>query len=109
MCEVAAKRMGFPFSKRTARGHQVNTEDCGMAEYHGLALEIRTGGESEHYELSGYSQPQVEELVHNAFSTPIPSPGAMRCTFTVGGGKNTRGKYHPDMSKFMGAALRGIG
>eukprot|EP00656_Telonema_subtile_P003674 TRINITY_DN11668_c0_g1_i3.p1 TRINITY_DN11668_c0_g1~~TRINITY_DN11668_c0_g1_i3.p1 ORF type:complete len:356 (+),score=129.76 TRINITY_DN11668_c0_g1_i3:152-1219(+) len=81
-----------------------------MAEqFHGLVSEIRTGGEAELYDLSGYNQAQVNDLMSQAFSTPIPASGAMRCSFTIGGGKNSRQKYPEDLPKYVSTALRGGG
>merc|ERR1711865_76223 len=78
-------------------------------QFHGLALEIRNGGLQELYDLSGYSSAQVKDLVQDSFGTPIAASDAMRVSFTVGGGKNSRQKYSDDMPKFVKEALRGVG
>jgi hypothetical protein len=78
----------------------------------GLAKEIVLDcnrGESEQYSLSNYDEARINRLVESTFSRPIEvpaSPGMVRITFIVGGGKQTRGKYDEGCQKYLIAALR---
>jgi len=76
---------------------------------HGLALEVRNGDLMDLYDLSGYTQSQVVALCNDAFGTPIPASDAMRASFTIGGGKNSRQKYSEELPKYFKGALRDIG
>jgi hypothetical protein len=59
----------------------------------GLAGEIRSSIESTQFDLSGYSESRVTDLVHAAFSSPLDAPSQMvRFTFVVGGGKLIRAR-----------------
>ena len=77
----------------------------------GLAGEIRACATSEQFDLSGYTEPRVRELMTTAFGgPPLESPTEMiRFTFVVGGGKLVRSRYAEDLPKWMTAALRDIG
>lgn len=74
-----------------------------MAEFEahsGLAGTIRNSLESEQFDLAGYTEPRVAELIHAAFATPLSAPTEMvRFTFVVGGGKLVRSRYSDDLPK----------
>ncbi|GAX77342.1 hypothetical protein CEUSTIGMA_g4788.t1 [Chlamydomonas eustigma] len=79
-------------------------------ETHGLAGEIRASIVSDQFDLSGYTEARVKDLVVAAFSTPLTAPKEMvRFTFLVGGGKLVRARYDEDLPKWVAAALRAIG
>jgi hypothetical protein len=67
---------------------------------------VQAATESEEFDLAGFDQPKVEELVQLAFTTPIKTPEPLRLTFVVGGGKKVRQKYYEAMSLDFGNALR---
>ena len=68
----------------------------------GLAGRIRSATESEQFDLSGYTEDRVTELVQDAFSAPLTSAKEMiRLTFVVGGGKLVRARYPEELSKWM--------
>ena len=76
----------------------------------GLAGEIRASITSEQFDLAGYTEPRVKELLHQAFSEPLEAPTEMvKFTFVVGGGKLVRSRYSDDMTKWATNALREIG
>ena len=59
----------------------------------GLAGEIRSSTASEQFDLSGYSESRVKDLMLATFSTPLTAPTEMvRFTFVVGGGKLVRAR-----------------
>jgi hypothetical protein len=69
-------------------------------ELSGMAGEIRNSTESTQFDLSGYTEPRVTELMHSAFSTPLSVPTTMvKFTFVVGGGKLVRSRYADDLPK----------
>jgi hypothetical protein len=60
---------------------------------HGLAGEIRASIVSDQFDLSGYTEARVKDLMATAFSTPLTAPEEMiRFTFLVGGGKLVRAR-----------------
>lgn len=76
----------------------------------GLAGEIRTSLTSEQFDLGGYTEIRVRDLVIGAFSSPLDAPTEMvRFTFVVGGGKLIRSRYADDLPKWMTTALRDTG
>ena len=76
----------------------------------GLAGEIRSSTVSEQFDLSGYTELRIYDLISAAFSTPLTEPPKMvKFTFVVGGGKLVRAKYNDDMSKWMITKLREVG
>ncbi len=76
----------------------------------GMAGEIRAALESEQFDLAGYTEQRVTDLMTNSFSLPLTAPEKMiKFTFVVGGGKLVRAKYNEDMPKWINAALRSIG
>mmetsp|Transcript_28344 Transcript_28344/g.39030 ORF Transcript_28344/g.39030 Transcript_28344/m.39030 type:complete len:459 (+) Transcript_28344:10-1386(+) len=86
------------------------TEFSSVEQLSGLAGEIRSSISSEQYDLGGYTEQRSKDLIHAAFSSPLPAPTEMiKCTFIVGGGKLVRSRYAEDMSKWLIAALREIG
>jgi hypothetical protein len=76
----------------------------------GLTREIRTATSSEQYDLAGYTESRVKDLIKNTFSTPFENAKSMiRCTLVVGGGKLVRARYDDDLIKWTASALREIG
>ena len=60
----------------------------------GIAGEIRSSLTSEQFDLGGYTEQRVRDLVIGAFSSPLEAPREMvRFTFVVGGGKLVRARY----------------
>ena len=75
----------------------------------GMAGEIRRCVDSEQFDLAGYTEQRVTDLMVSAFGTPLTAPTKMvRFTFIVGGGKLVRSKYNEDMPKWINTALRSI-
>jgi hypothetical protein len=76
----------------------------------GLAGEIRNAIENEQFDLGGYTEPRITQLVQAAFGTPLSGRSEMiRLTFVVGGGKLVRSRYPEELPKWMATALRDIG
>lgn len=76
----------------------------------GLARDIRAAVASEQFDLGGYTEVRVTDLVNAAFSSPLTAPSEMiRFTFVVGGGKLVRARYPDDLSKWMTNALTALG
>lgn len=76
----------------------------------GLAGEIRGSLSSEQFDLGGYTEVRVKDLVVGAFSAPLDAPTEMvRFMFVVGGGKLIRSRYAEELPKWMATALREIG
>ena len=67
----------------------------------GLAGEIRALGESndlrDPFDLAGYNEPRLRELIRDAFAEPIPVRQMVRFSFLVGTGKKDRQKYDPSL------------
>lgn len=82
-----------------------------MASFSGMAGEIRSSIESDQFDLAGYSESRVTDLISQAFGNgPLEAPTSMvRFTFVVGGGKLVRSKYTEELPKWMNAALRDCG
>ena len=77
-----------------------------------LCEEIRTNaaaGDSEQYDLAGFSQGWIQELVDACLSQTLPAKAYVACKFVIGGGKKTRQKYDPDMLKHLTQALGAAG
>jgi len=74
-----------------------------------FAAEIRGRPETSQFDLCGYEEPQVRQLVKEAFGTPLECKAMIRITFVVGGGKATRGKYNESLSRYLGEALQELG
>ena len=71
-----------------------------LVELSGLAGTIRRTSESEQYDLAGYTEARVKDLILAVFSTPLDVPTKMiKLTFVVGGGKLVRAKYSDDLLK----------
>ena len=66
-------------------------------------------GESDQYDLAGYSPAWLQDLVNGALGQTLPAKAYVACKFVIGGGKKTRQKYDPDMLKHFTEALRGAG
>lgn len=78
-----------------------------MAAFSGMAGEIRASMTSEQFDLAGYSESRVTDLLTQAFGSILDAPTSMvKFTFVVGGGKLVRGKYAEEMPKWVNAALR---
>ncbi|CAM9219174.1 unnamed protein product [Choristocarpus tenellus] len=76
----------------------------------GLAKTIRTSAVSDTYDLAGYGEAQVRELVKDAFSLPVPASEAFRVTFVTGGGKaQNRQRYDSDLGRYLTSSLRELG
>lgn len=79
------------------------------AQLAGMAGEIRGAMDSEQFDLAGYNEQRVTDLMTSAFSSPLTAPTKMiRFTFIVGGGKLVRSKYDDTLPKWVNAALRSI-
>ena len=79
-------------------------------QHSGIAGQIRSSAVSEQFDLAGFTEARVKELVQNAFSEPLDVPTEMvKFTFVVGGGKLVRSRYSDDMTKWMTNALRELG
>ena len=60
----------------------------------GMAGDIRSAIASEQFDLTGYTEQRVHDLMQHAFASPLTAPTAMlRFTFIVGGGKLIRARY----------------
>ena len=66
-------------------------------------------GESDQYDLAGYTPAWLQDLVNGALGQTLPATAYVACKFVIGGGKKTRQKYDPDMLKHFTEALRGAG
>eukprot|EP00899_Mesostigma_viride_P022800 jgi/Mesvir1/3704/Mv14990-RA.1 len=82
---------------------------------HALVKEIHAwaaDGRSEVVHLPGYDRERAKELLHAAFSAPLPIPASVpmvKFTFVVGGGKLCRQQYPDDLQKNVVAELRELG
>eukprot|EP00927_Polykrikos_kofoidii_P076815 TRINITY_DN73840_c0_g1_i1.p1 TRINITY_DN73840_c0_g1~~TRINITY_DN73840_c0_g1_i1.p1 ORF type:complete len:1800 (+),score=403.34 TRINITY_DN73840_c0_g1_i1:624-5402(+) len=74
-----------------------------------FAVEIRGSPTTAHYDLSGYDDKQAQQLVKEAFETPLSCESMVRITFVVGGGKDIRGKYTDSLPKAVASALQELG
>ena len=75
-----------------------------------LAKQLRavdTYDPQEKWDLSGFTQEQITELVPLAFSAPFPQP--LRFSFVVGGGRLVRARYDADLQKWLSTSLRELG
>ena len=76
----------------------------------GLAGQIRGSIDSEQFDLAGYTEARVKDLVTAAFSSPLTAPSKMiKFTFISGGGKSVRSKYDEELPKWMNSVLRDVG
>lgn len=76
----------------------------------GIAGEIRSIVESETFDLAGYTEQRVKDLITAAFTSPLISPSKMiKITFVAGGGKAVRSKYDEELPKWLSSVLRDIG
>jgi len=65
-----------------------------MSGFAGMAGEILGAIDSEQFDLAGYNEARVTDLMTSAFGSPLTAPTKMvRFTFIVGGGKLVRSKY----------------
>jgi hypothetical protein len=74
-----------------------------------LAREVVAAGESDEFDMGGYTAAQVDDFVKLAFSKPIPASGPLRFTFIVGGGKGSRQRYDDAAAKQLCTSLRALG
>ena len=77
-----------------------------------LCEEIKTNalnGDSEQYDLAGFNQGWLQDLVDGCLSQTLPAKTYVACKFIIGGGKKTRQKYDPDMLKHLTQALGAAG
>ncbi|KAJ1620253.1 hypothetical protein T492DRAFT_635296 [Pavlovales sp. CCMP2436] len=76
----------------------------------GLAKTLREQiDKQEEYDLDNYSEEAAGELMGACFAMTHPSVAPIRCTFVIGGGKSTRGRYEPNLYRGIAAALKAIG
>ena len=76
----------------------------------GLAGQLRQAVDSDQYDLAGYTEQRIKDLVTAVFSSPLTAPSKMiKMTFVVGGGKAVRSKYDEELPKWFTATLRDIG
>mmetsp|Transcript_7121 Transcript_7121/g.18397 ORF Transcript_7121/g.18397 Transcript_7121/m.18397 type:complete len:415 (-) Transcript_7121:109-1353(-) len=61
------------------------------------------------HDLGGYDATQVQELVSNAFGTPLPCKQPVKVSFVVGAGKKGRQKYSATLPKDLIGALSSLG
>lgn len=84
-----------------------------MAEFEnlsGLAGEIRSSLNSDQFDLGGYNEQRVKDLMVSAFSKPLSNPKEMvRFSFIVGGGKLVRSRYAEELPKWITSSLREVG
>ncbi|XP_063932456.1 uncharacterized protein LOC135144343 [Zophobas morio] len=73
-----------------------------------LLKDIRNCTGVEQFDLSGFTEEKVNQLINDCFSTPIENCGCC-VTFVVGGGKLTRARYDPKLQKYVTAALTNVG
>ena len=77
-----------------------------------LAGKIRSSLESDQYDLAGYTESRVVDLVNSAFiekiSRPVTHKTMISFKFVVGGGKLVRAKYDDNLPKYMTQALKNI-
>uniref|UniRef100_A0A7S0S9Q3 Uncharacterized protein n=1 Tax=Mantoniella antarctica TaxID=81844 RepID=A0A7S0S9Q3_9CHLO len=66
-------------------------------------------GDSEQYDLAGFTQPWLNDLVEGCLGRVIPAKTYVACKFVIGGGKKTRQKYDPEMLKHFTVALSAAG
>ena len=72
----------------------------------GMAGTIRRAVDSEQFDLAGYTEARVKELMVASFSSPLDQPVEMvKFTFIVGGGKLVRSRYSDDLLKCKKAVL----
>lgn len=75
----------------------------------GMAKDIRASSETSQWDLGGYTNLQVTNLVKAAFSEPVRLSEMIRHTFVVGGGKKVRQKYDDKMGRWLATALTEAG
>eukprot|EP00227_Mantoniella_beaufortii_P017827 CAMPEP_0197591746 /NCGR_PEP_ID=MMETSP1326-20131121/13893_1 /TAXON_ID=1155430 /ORGANISM="Genus nov. species nov., Strain RCC2288" /LENGTH=115 /DNA_ID=CAMNT_0043157299 /DNA_START=82 /DNA_END=426 /DNA_ORIENTATION=- len=66
-------------------------------------------GDSEQYDLAGYNQGWINDLVAGCLGETLPAKTYFACKFVIGGGKKTRQKYDEGMLTHISVALRGAG
>lgn len=75
----------------------------------GLVGKIRGATESDLFDLAGYTEARVRDLIEKSFSTPLETCTEMvKFTFTIGGGKLVRSRYDDSMSKWIVSALKDV-
>lgn len=75
-----------------------------------IAIQIRSDpDEASQYDLAGYDDARVKELVREAFGSPLEGDHMVRITFVIGGGKLVRQKYSESLGKVLGSALQDLG
>jgi hypothetical protein len=72
-----------------------------------LAKTVRAATCSEEFDLAGYDETSVTSLMESCFKDPFPLAEMVKLTFTIGGGKGTRGRYDQNLAKFVRSALSG--
>jgi hypothetical protein len=76
----------------------------------GLAKTVREQTDkSEDFDLDNYSEDAAGKLMTACFAQPHPAETPIRCTFVIGGGKEIRGRYDPQLYRGIAAALKAIG
>lgn len=75
----------------------------------GMTKSIRAADEDGEYDLAGYSESQVVNLMQSAFTDDVKLSTMIRHTFVVGGGKKVRQKYDDKLPKWAATALREMG
>lgn len=76
----------------------------------GLAKDVREQvTKAEEYDLDNYTEAAAADLMTACFAQQHPSAAPLRCTFIIGGGKSTRGRYDPNLFRAIAAALKAIG
>jgi hypothetical protein len=73
-----------------------------------LAKTIRASKDTDEYDLAGFSQAAVDDLILAAFKEPVELDNMIRVTFLVGAGKGGRSKYNDELPKWTTAALKNI-
>ncbi|KAL3941605.1 MAG: hypothetical protein SGBAC_004053 [Bacillariaceae sp.] len=74
---------------------------------HGMASSIRSATESETFDLGGLGPDTIENTVADALSEPFSARDEMiRITLVVGGGKQSRQKYHAQAMKVVTSTLQ---
>ncbi|CAM9653542.1 unnamed protein product [Chrysoparadoxa australica] len=74
-----------------------------------LVRAVTADESGEEFDLGGYTEPRVQRLVQDAFSTPLPATRPLRLSFLMGGGKNDRQRFDSNLGKWLAAALREVG
>ena len=80
-----------------------------MADSKAVRLIRGCADDETEFDLAGYNDSKVTELMKLCFEKPIERNSTLKVTLIVGGGKLVRQKYDDNLTKYVSAALKSIG